>query len=208
MFVNRFQSASRSSNNRPPPPAPEELQRWIEAARAGERSAMGRLYEFLRPDLDTYLDRHMGDAVRRWINPDHLASEVLFETILALTALPQGAGKNEMLARLYQTAKSRIRNAVQKHRKCTGESAIPPAARQPSAPQPSCGTITREDNKSWLLQVVSQLKEEHCEVVRLCAIDDLSYVEAGQRLNLKPDTVRKRYGAAFRELKRLCTRSH
>ena len=49
---------------------------------------------------------------------------------------------------------------------------------------------------------MAHLPDKYAEVVRLCALDEMTFVEAGQVLGLGADTVRKRYERAREVLER------
>ena len=86
--------------------------------------------------------------------------------------------------------------------------ATPGALRERSAGSDSRGSVTREDTVRWVHDLVEHLPEKYAQVVRLCALEELTFVEAGQRLGLAADTVRKRYERAREVLERKLSARH
>ena len=181
------------------PQDPAELQACIDAARGGDEQAIEQLVRRYEPRLVRYVQRNLGSVARRWVDPEDLIQRALFETMRGLDGMPADGGEDELLKRLFRTARSRIYDVARKHQSQLGESVVPEAARERGSRDSKSGTVTRKDTQRWIEGVVDELPPELGEIVRLCAFEELSFVDAGERLGLKPDTVRKRYERA-REL--------
>ena len=126
---------------------------------------------------------------------------VLLEMMGQLSTLPEASGLEEVRKRLYRTAGFRIKDALRNHGRRAGESVLPEAAREAVVPQPAMGLVTGRDYTEYLEALVDRLPPKYAEVVRLCAMEGMSFVEAARSLGLKDDTVRKRYEAARRALR-------
>ena len=177
------------------------VQEWLRAGREGDPRALEHLCRHFEPELAGYVRRQMGPRARRWIEPEDIVQNVLLEclSVRALIRLPQAADEGELLSRLLRTARSRIVDAVRGHGRDLGESVA--AEGSPRAVHERSSVVTREDSRRWVRELVARLPERYGRVVQLCALEGLSYAEAGQRLGLEPDTVRKRYERARAALK-------
>ena len=169
---------------------------WIAGARAGDAVSRDELCRYLAPRLAAWVERHMGARARRWCEPADIVQRALVETIGALDSLPPGAGEEEILKRLYTVANSRIRDSIRNHGRDAGESILDEFARDDRLQRSATGSVTRDDARKWVRDLVGELPPELAEAVRLCALEGLSFVAAGQRLGLQPDAVRKRYDRA------------
>lgn len=173
----------------------------LERARRGEAGARDALYDALRPLARQFVLRHLRRSARRWLDADDLAQEVLIETAEQMPALPPDAGVEELLRRMRRTAQLRVTDAIRKHRRLVGES-VGPRGDAAAVGEESVGDVTAADRRRWMHELIGRLPEMYAVVVRLCGLEGLSCVEAGRRLGLEPDTVRKRYEHARRELQR------
>ena len=192
-----------------PPPSSAELADWIDRARTGDREARDALCRVYEPHLDLYVERHMGPALRRWVEPADIVQRVLFEVMQGLASAPSGLDEDGLSARLFRTANTRILDAARRHRERRGESVMPEDAGEPLPRLPSAGSVTRADTGRWLAELVARLPPKYAEPVRLIGLEELCFDEAGATLGLAPDTVRKRYGRARSALReRLASRSH
>jgi len=143
----------------------------------------------------------MGRTARRWTDAEDIVQGVLVETVAQLPRLPEDCDAEELLRRVQRTASLRLTDAARRHGRLVGES-VGPGAGSVDDVRPSEGSVTNADRRQWLEQLVARLPEKYAVVVRLCAFEELSCVEAAQQLGLEPDTVRKRYEHARSELER------
>ena len=132
----------------------------------------------------------------RWAQPEDVVQQVLSEVFGRLERLPDGADEGTLLRFLFRTAWLRSRDALRPHRGELGESAIASHLRERAAEHWTDGAVTREDERRWLHELVVRLPVRYAEVVRLCALDGMSYVAAAEELGLEADAVRKRYEKA------------
>lgn len=145
----------------------------------------------------------MGARVRRWADPEDIVQRALIETMRSLGALPEGAGEEELLRRLYRTASTRIVDTLRSHRREAGESMLPKGVLEPAAAASVEGPVTRQDERRWLRELISRLPDTYRETVRLCALEGLTFAEAAEHLGLSEPAVRKRYERARQVLARL-----
>lgn len=127
---------------------------------------------------------------------------VLLETLRQLPALPPDAGADELLRRAQRTASCRVRDAARNHRALHGESVSPHGAAERAERERSVGAVTAEDRRRFLEELVARLPPKYADALRLCGLEELSFVEAARTLGLEPDTVRKRYDVARNALAR------
>ncbi len=179
----------------------EEIAEHLPGARSGDPAAVDRLCGRLRSFVEGCVRRKLSVRTRRWVDIEDVVQGVLLETVRGLPGLPEGAAADELLRRVQRTAACRARDAARNHRALAGESAVP-APGGPASPPRSVGAITAADRRRWLEELVARLPEMYAVVVRLCAFEELSCVEAAARLGLEPDAVRKRYEVARHALAR------
>ncbi len=135
----------------------------------------------------------MGAQVRRFVEPEAVAQLALEEVLAGLHRMKPRAGEDEVLRRIQRCVLSRVLQVVRKNKDHVGESRVPEVQQREL---PSMGDVTRDDQRAWVRRLVEHLPEPYREVVQLCALEELSFVEAGRRLETSPDTIRKRYNRA------------
>ena len=183
----------------PAPPLPQDVTAWIAAARAGAPEAVERLCRHYEPPLDVYVQRHMGPATRRWVEPADIVQGVLFEVLQRLPELARDLDQEDLSRRLFRTARSRIRDAVRRHARRSGESYAPELERRGgpgTSLEESWGRVTLADTRRWLEGLVARLPERYAHPVRMVGLQGLSYDEAAEVLGVERETVRKRYERA------------
>ena len=145
----------------------------------------------------------MSTAARRWVDPEDVVQQALLEVLAPLD--PETAadlGDEELLRRLQRAAWTRLVDDVRRHQGEAGESMHPVGAAGVAAGHSSDGPVTRDDDRRWLRGLVDQLPAGQREVVLLVAFEGCTHREAGERLGLTEDAVRKRYAKARVELER------
>jgi RNA polymerase sigma-70 factor (ECF subfamily) len=178
------------------------MEDLIQTARAGHSGAVDALVRRFEPVALGFAQRAMGARVRRFVDPEAVAQAALQEVFLALERLPEGCDEEELRRRLHRCVRSRVLQDVRRNRAHVGESQAP----EDAGPWRTQGTVTRADERAWVRRLVLELPEPYAEVVQLCALEELSFVEAGRRLGLEADTVRKRYQRASALLRRTLER--
>lgn len=176
----------------------ERVEDLIALARGGRNGeACDELCRRYRGQLLAFARSKMGHGVRRWTDAEDVVQRALLETVRALDDLPQGAGEAELLGRMRLVCLRRIQDVVRARRNDAPASVAPEWGREPAAGGDSGdGSVTRSDTRRWLVGLIEHLPEGYDDVVRLCALQGLSYRQAGQRLGLGPEAVRKRYERA------------
>lgn len=174
-------------------PQEDLVKRWLEAARAGEREATEALCMHFEPEIRAYIERKMGARARRWDDPEDLTQEVL-STILGTHAdLPEGMDEDHLRGRLLRTAQLRIHSSLRTHKHDQGASVMPPGREELAG---ESHTTTHREQRELILALVGLLPDTYREIVRLCALEELPFVEVARRLDMHEDTVRKRYDKA------------
>jgi DNA-directed RNA polymerase specialized sigma24 family protein len=174
---------------------------WIRDAQRGRDEAIAALYRHFAPEVERYTERRMGPRARRWRDPSEVAHEVLWEVLKQLPP-DQELASDDVVRRLLRTARSRILDGLRRHERELDEST--PSAHAGAAGQGSgsVGSVTRADSGVWLRALIDRLPPDYGEVLRLCALEERSFVEAGNALGVAPDTLRKRYDRAWHVLRR------
>lgn len=186
----------------PPRSESNGLEACLAALRSGESDAADRISRELRPLVEGYVRRHLSARARRWVEVDDVVQGILLETVRQLPELPADAGAGELVRRVQRTASCRVRDAARNHGALLGESASPRGEAERPERRGSVGEVTAEDRRRLLEALVARLQPKYADVVRLCGLEQRSFVEAGRALGLEPDTVRKRYETALKALAR------
>jgi len=183
-----------------------ELERRLDACvfrvRQGDARAPEEIDHLLRPLVERDVRRRLNGSGGRWVSPADLAQVVLAENILPehLARLPvRGAGR-ELLGWVGQSIKCRVADALRNNGKLIGESEAP--ATPVASPVPSQGAVTKGDEHQKLRELVARLPAKYAEAVQLVTFDGLAYAEAGERLGISADAVRKRLEVALERLRR------
>jgi RNA polymerase sigma factor (sigma-70 family) len=184
------------------PSARSEFEGCLAALRSGDPDAANRISRALRPLVESYVQRHLSPRARRWVDVEDVVQGVLIETVRQLPALPADADAEELVRRVQRTAECRVRDAARNHGALRGASASPTRAAELPERQRSVGAVTAEDRRRFLEKLVARLPPKYADVVRLCGLEQLSFVEAARALGLESDTVRKRYEVACQALAR------
>jgi len=163
------------------------------AAEDGRKKQIEVLWHRFKPELRAYVNRKMGPRARRWDDPEDLVQEVLWEVLASSDRLAMVRDESHLRARLFRTAKYRILDRLRRRQRDAGVSAIPQGKGESGSENHE---ITRLDQDRMIRELVERLPDSHGEVVRLCALEGLSFAEVAERLGILPGTVRKRYNRA------------
>ncbi len=181
-------------------PNEEELASKVQA---GDSAALGQFITLRRLPLLAYIERRLGAALRRKLEPDDLLQEVSAE---ALRALPTAAlGDRDPFGWLCQIAEFRIIDA---HRRFFG-SQKRAAGREVSLDAPgndSSGgglihllaasmttasqAFSKDQKQMRMYAALDQLPEDHREALRLRYLEGLPSKEIAQRLNKSDGAIR------------------
>ena len=180
----------------------DELEGWIRSAREGDTAAVDELCRHFEKRVAAYVTRHMGQRARRWTDPDDIVQRALYETMRGLDRLPEDADEDELLKRLFKTADSRIKDDLRKHERTAGESILPEGhgGFAPGIEETLTGTVTRADERAFLVALIDRLPEGYRDIVKLCALEGKTFVEAGHELDMSHEKVRWRYNQACEKL--------
>ncbi|MFT7484193.1 MAG: RNA polymerase sigma factor (sigma-70 family) [Candidatus Paceibacteria bacterium] len=154
------------------------------------------------PRLLAYVSKRIHPSVRRWVEPQDIVQQVIHENLTADDLMQ--LGEEQTLQRLYRTAKLRLIDELRRHATKVGESFLPQGY-VASSPQDTDGLVTLADSKEWLKELIKRLPLEYAETIELVSLEGLSFVEAAKRLNVLPDTVRKRFNKAREVLSKLAS---
>lgn len=171
----------------------DPFQGWLQRAREGHAEATAALCLHFEDGLLAYARRKMGPRARRWDEPEDLVQEALGEVLGNPADLPPKITEGELRARLYRTAETRILDQLRRHKRDRGASVIPAGIEISSNETHS---VTHHDQRELVETLVNLLPPKYQGIVRMCALEELTFVEVAERLDMHPDTVRKRYDKA------------
>ena len=169
---------------------------------------MNHLLERCSPLLDAFLRRRVGGRLNRFVSLADLRQDILLRGVRALSALDSEATVADFEALLLQHAGWAIKNAARKHNASVGESVAHGAEGVPDrAPVPKSaeGTVTRADERRWVLDLLSELSDAHRSVVER-RLARKTFAEIGAELGIGEDAARKRFLAASDRLRGLSKR--
>lgn len=169
-----------------------DLRQVIELAAQRDERAAARLVAHFEPRLTRYIERSLGERARRRVDVEEVVQRALHETLGALASQP-APDAEELARRLHRTARSRMRDALRKWRREVGESVLKELGCEPAATPNSSGSVTRADTREFLLRLLAELPGDQAQAVRLCALEALSFGDAGARLGLSAEAMRKRF---------------
>jgi RNA polymerase sigma-70 factor (ECF subfamily) len=180
----------------------EPDEKLIERIRAHDEQALGDYLALRRPQLAAFIERRLGTALRRKVEPDDLLQETSAE---AVRSLPQAElGEREVFGWLCQIAERRIIDA---HRKYIASQKREAGREVPihAGPDTSRGGLidllvasmttasqafSRDQKQIRLLAALEKLPPEQREALRLRYVDGLPSKEIADRLGKSDGAVR------------------
>ena len=172
---------------------------WLERMRAGDAEAEARLFAWLSERLTRHARRLMGPSAQRWEEPADIVQRVLIETFPELTDPSSERTARGWVAHLMHRARWRVLDLVERRGRDAGESAIPIGRDQPLA-EGASQVLNRRDIQKRIRATMDRLPAKLAEPLRLVTLDGLTHEQAGQRLGISADAVRKRCDRARRRL--------
>jgi RNA polymerase sigma-70 factor, ECF subfamily len=185
---------------------PRDVEALVARMRTGDGDALAEFMNARRPQLMAFIDRRLGSALRRKIEPDDLFQEVSAEAIRSLRDID--LGERDPFNWLCQVAERRIIDA---HRRFFG-SQKRDAGREVSLNAGGGGStstsrpglinllvasmtsasqaFSRDQKQMRLLAALEKLPEEHREALRLRYIDGLPSKEIADKLGKTDGAVR------------------
>ncbi len=173
---------------------PEE---WIRRAQRGEQVALDALIEGASPVLRRYLERRLGQRLRRFVSVSDLEQEVLMQGLQGLRRLSPEATVDDFHALLFTHARWAVGKAARRNRNAAGESQ---RSAEPGLPSRSMGSVTRDDEAAWLRRRLGDLPDGQRAVVQR-RLQGWTFARIAEDLGLREDAARKRFVAAARELR-------
>ena len=182
-------------------PAPDDA--LLQRLRAGDAQALAEFLEACRPRLTAFVERSLGAALRRKVEPQ----DVLQETaVSALNALPRtDLSQRDPFGWLCQVAEQRI---IDLHRKFFGSQKRAADRESPlDAPAGPTGermlidllvvsmttpsmAVARDDRQRRLMEALAVLPEESRTALRLRYVENLPSKEIAERLGKSDGAVR------------------
>lgn len=160
-----------------------------------------------RPATDavwTDLGADLRRFIRRRVPDDHLADDLLQETLLRVHRNLDSLREGERLAAWVYTI---ARNVVRDHFRATTAAPVALADHDPAdepADPAAAGPGCR--GRAWLEQLVASLPETYREAVRLAEIEQLPQQEVANRLGLSLSAAKSRIQRGRTELKQVLDR--
>jgi len=180
----------------------EEEDKLIERFRGGDREALGEWLSVRRPTLLAYIERRLGAALRRKIEPDDLLQEVHSDAIRSYAEID--FTKRDAFGWLCQIAERRI---VDAHRRFFGSqkrSAGRELALDAGADSQGGGIVdlliasmttasqafSRDQKQIRLLAALESLPEESRTALRMRYLEGLPSKDIAQRLGKSDGSIR------------------
>lgn len=172
----------------------------LQRARDGDPAAWQTLIDQHAGLLRRYLDRRMGQRMRRAVSSADLVQEVLARMLLAMREAPADATTRTFRRWLLRHADWVLASKGLAARRHLGESVageMEPAAL--GAQQPTTGDVTRQDQVAWLRALLDRLDPKYADVVRL-RLEGASFAAIAEHLGVEEATVRQRLSRVLRTL--------
>jgi RNA polymerase sigma-70 factor (ECF subfamily) len=185
----------------------------LEQVQQGDSEAVQRLLARYRPDLRAFVAARLDPKVRARVDPSDVVQETQLEVV---RRMHDYLDRRPMPFHLWvrKLAYERLLNARRDHREAGRRS----VDREVDLPEQSSLLLARPllaggPSPSRLLaareladrigQAVAQLAEADREILLLRHVEELSYAEVAQLLDIEPATARKRYGRALLRLRKV-----
>ena len=180
----------------------EPDQELIERIRAHDEQALGDYLALRRPQLGAFIERRLGAALRRKIEPDDLIQETSAEAVRSLSQVE--LGNREVFGWLCQIAERRIIDAHRKYIVSQKRSAVrevpihaaPDTSRAGLvdllvASMTTASQVLSRDQKQFrLVAALEKLSEEQRMALRLRYVDGLPSKEIALQLGKSDGAVR------------------
>ena len=195
------------------PPHPLEA-----AVRRGDTDALARYCEDQRRPLTAFIDRRVGAALRRKVEPEDLFQEVVVEAVRALPSSPPG--DRDLFGWLCQIAEHRIIDAHRFHfeaqkrdagREVSLQGAATPAGSSEaglihllalSMTTPS-QAFSRNVREQRMYEALASLPEDQREALRLRYIENLPSKQIAEKLGRTDAAVRVLLTRSLKKLQQL-----
>lgn len=187
------------------------IEQWIAAARAGSNDALGRLMEGCRKYLLLVANEALDSDLRVKAGPSDLVQETFLDVQRDFARF-RGSSEAEFFAWLRSIISHRVANHVRRYRgtdkrdisrekpvDSNGDAAF--AALVDGDRTPGAQAV-RQDEETRLQEALARLPERLRQVLIMRTWDRATFQEIGIRTNTLPDTVRKQWSRAVRELGR------
>jgi len=190
----------------------DETRDLLVKAQAGDLRACDHLFARHRAALRRVVASRLGPLLRRRIDPSDVVQEAQID---ALERLADYIERRPMPFRLWliRTAVERLlklkrhalasRRHVGRDRPLRGDTPAGSSARNILAGSTPGQQFSAREQAIRLSAWLERLPEADCAILRMRAIEGLTYEEAGSQLAIEPAAARKRYGRALLRLRTL-----
>ena len=159
------------------------------AAALEDPAAFGRLYDHFIQRIYRYVYSRVGDA--------HEAEDITSQTfIAAYESLGRYRERGQFSAWLFRIARSKMNDHFRRSRR---EVRLE-AAEQIVEKEDALGEVIQDEELSLLRFLIKKLNDDERELIRLRYVAELSFVEMGELLGKRENTVKKSF---YRLLERL-----
>ena len=177
----------------------KETENIIARARRGDAGAFEQLVEMYRDQVFRLALRMCGNEA----DADEVAQEAFLS---AWRALPCFRGESKFSTWLYQLTTHAAIDLLRREKRQIDAEDIAEIDAPDGAPSPQ-QLAEQAETQQAVRQAVLQLPEEQRQVLLLRFLQELSYEEIGQALQLPPGTVKSRLNRAKAQLKNILLRS-
>lgn len=185
----------------------DDLEPILEKARAGDRDARNALAAATAAELRAFVDRSMGERLRRQISAEDICQDAFVQALDAIHALNPDATQADFLKLLLRNARWIVIDRGRYSRRFAGESVSPArsdAIAQPIGSDTRAGEVTRADDMRWMHALIERLDPRFGTVIagRLAG---KGFSEIAAETGDSEANVRKRFQRAVAALKQFVT---
>jgi RNA polymerase sigma-70 factor (ECF subfamily) len=190
----------------------DETRELLVQAQAGDRRACNELFARHRAVLRRVVAGRIGPLLRRRLDPSDVVQEAQVD---ALERLAEYIQRRPMPFRLWliRSAVERLlklrrhalasRRHIGRERQFHGDDALDRSARIALAGSTPSQHLAARERATRLCDYLERLPEADRAILRMRAIDGLTYDQAAAALAIEPAAARKRYGRALLRLRTL-----
>lgn len=175
----------------------------LERARAGDRGAWNELAAATASDLRAYLDRSMGERLRRTIALEDLCQDALMQALDAIPALRPDATLEDFRRLLLKNARWIVLDRGRRGGRFAGESVSPVEPGRVEAdppPESRGGAVTHADELRFLRAMIERLDPRYGRILAR-RMAGAGFAEIALELGETEANVRKRFQRAVTSLK-------
>jgi RNA polymerase sigma-70 factor (ECF subfamily) len=190
----------------------ENREALVERIRAGDSDALADFLTLIRPQLLAFIDRQIGTALRRKVEPEDIFQEVSADAVRSLSDVD--LSERDPFSWLCQVADRRIKDAARffDAQKRDAAREVPLGAGGGSTGQPGLinmlvaslttpsQAFSRNAREMRLLEALAQLPEDQREALRLRYVENLPTKQIAEKIGKTDAAVRVMLSRSLKKL--------